>query len=102
MTNNQIFIDMKKILLLSLLSFTLFSCEVENNYNCYTFEIRYEETYIPYRPMIYSISRYDRCGLTEYDAYREARANEYQYTWYNPATGYYITEIQTCNYWRSW
>lgn len=102
MMNKKIFISMKKLLLLGLLFFGLSSCEVYDEYGCYTFEVRYEETYVPYRPIYYTISRYDRCGLTEYDAYREARFNEYQYTWYNPAIGYYITETQTCTYWRSW
>ena len=93
---------MNKIFTLFLiLLLTLSSCEV-TDYGCYTFEVMYEETYIPYRPTFYSVTRYDRCGLDQYTAYKEAQSNEYYYTWYNPVNGYYITERQTCLYWKNW
>lgn len=94
---------MKKVLILIFGSILLFSCEVQYvDYDCYVFEIRYEETYIPYRPMYYSINRYERCGLSEYNAYREALSNEYQVTTYDSLRNYYTTIRQTCSYWRVW
>jgi hypothetical protein len=94
---------MKKTFLVGLLVLlTLSSCEVDYYYNCYTFELRYEETHIPYRPTYYTITRYEKCGLTDYMAYTEARSNEFYNTWYDPITGYYTTQRQTCSYWISW
>lgn len=93
---------MKNYVLILLLSLLLISsCEVSNDYDCYTFEVRYERTYVPYRPMYYTVTRYDKCGLSSYMAYQEDRSNEYYYTWYD-LNGYYVTERQTCTYWRTW
>lgn len=93
---------MKKIFLSVILILLLGSCEIQRDYDCYVFEVRYEETYIPYRPVYYSISRYERCGLSEYNAYREALSNEYQTMTYDSLSNYYITVRQTCAYWRVW
>lgn len=91
---------MKKYGLLILFLFLFFSCEIDYYQNCYTFEVRYEETYIPYRPTFYSISRYDRCGLDNYQAYVEAQSNEYLTTRYDSLLNLYVTQRQSCTYWR--
>lgn len=90
---------MKKLLLFLLLAIGVSSCEIDT-YDCYRFEVRTEVTYIPYRPSYVSYYNYDRCGISYYMAQNEAYSNEYSYSYYQG--GYYITETQTCNFWRTW
>lgn len=93
---------MKKLILIALLALIFTSCEYEYN-NCYTFEVEKKTSYVPdvfglpYRPTTYEYSDYTKCGLTRSVAEREAKNNEYSYQYYYG--GYYITEVQTCNYW---
>lgn len=89
---------MKKLLLFILLVIGFTSCEVDTSYDCYTFQVTTQRTYSPYRPGYYDVYEYYRCGMTSYNAYNEARSNEYYTTYYQ--NGYYITERQTCTYWR--
>ena len=91
---------MKKLLLIVLLLVGFTSCEVESSYDCYTFQVTTQITYSPYRPGYYDVYRYDRCTMTSYNAYNEAASNEYYITYYQ--NGYYVTESQTCTYWRAW
>lgn len=91
---------MKNYFLLLAILLSLASCEVDSSYDCYTFEVRTEVTFVPYRPMQVTYYDYDRYGLSYYMASQEARSNEYCYSYYSG--GYYVTEYTTCNFWRSW
>ena len=75
------------------------ACEVDN-YDCYTFEVRTEITYIPYRPTQVYYCTYDRCNMTYYMAQQQALSEETTYSYYS--NGYYITEYTTCTFYRSW
>lgn len=87
---------MKKFLVILLLAISVYSCEVDY-YNCYTFEVRREITYIPYRQPYYDFYTYEVCNMSYYMAVNEAESNEYSYTYYS--SGYYVTERQTCTFW---
>ena len=89
----------KNILFVLILTLGFSGCEIDYS-DCYTFKVTNEITYVPYRTPYYSVSYYDMCGLTNYTATQEARSNEYTYTYYQG--GYYITEKQTCTFWRRW
>lgn len=94
--------SMNKFICATIILFGLYSCEVEPYRYCYTFEVRYEESYMPYRPTYFSVARYNKCGLTEYDAFLESQSNEFYETRYDSINNYYITQRQSCSYWRSW
>lgn len=91
---------MKKIILFILILVSFYSCEIDTDYNCYTFEITREITYTPYKPGYRRVYRYERCGISDYTAYVEARDSEYYITYYQ--NGYYVDETQTCVYWRKY
>lgn len=91
---------MKKFIAFFVLLFCISSCEIDTGYECYTFEVTTQTIYTPYRPGYYDVYRYERCGITNYTAYNEARSNEYRYSYYQG--GYYVEEVRRCTYWRSY